>query len=140
VDGQFTLTHGSPRYPIWEYVIYASTAQLNFKHFETPFCFVGHTHTPMVFRLRNKGEPQAGDTVAIELNKPVALGAERLIINPGSVGQPRDGDQRASYLILDSEALTIEYRRVEYAIDKTQAKMMEHDMPLRLVLRLGYGW
>jgi diadenosine tetraphosphatase ApaH/serine/threonine PP2A family protein phosphatase len=56
------------------------------------------------------------------------------------VGQPRDGDQRASYVILDDEALTIEYRRVEYDIDKTQAKMMKHDMPLRLVLRLGYGW
>ena len=140
VEGKFTLFHGSPRYPIWEYVIYASTAQLNFKHFETPFCFVGHTHTPVIFRLIDKGETYACDSIPTVLNRPLELGPERLIINPGSVGQPRDGDQRASYVILDDEALTIEYRRVEYDIDKTQAKMMEHDMPLRLVLRLGYGW
>jgi diadenosine tetraphosphatase ApaH/serine/threonine PP2A family protein phosphatase len=101
---------------------------------------VGHTHTPVIFRLIDKGETQACDSIPTALNRPLNLGPERLIINPGSVGQPRDGDQRASYLILDDEALTIEYRRVEYDIDKTQAKMMEHDMPLRLVLRLGYGW
>jgi diadenosine tetraphosphatase ApaH/serine/threonine PP2A family protein phosphatase len=63
-----------------------------------------------------------------------------LIVNPGSVGQPRDGDPRASYLILDTRALSIEHHRVEYPVEITQAKMMEHDMPLRLVLRLGYGW
>jgi diadenosine tetraphosphatase ApaH/serine/threonine PP2A family protein phosphatase len=140
VEGQFTLIHGSPRYPIWEYVIYASTAQLNFNHFDTPFCFVGHTHTPVIFRLIDKGETKACDSIPTALNRPLNLGPERLIINPGSVGQPRDGNQRASYLILDDQALTIEYRRVEYDIDKTQAKMMEYDMPLRLVLRLGYGW
>jgi diadenosine tetraphosphatase ApaH/serine/threonine PP2A family protein phosphatase len=70
----------------------------------------------------------------------VALGEERLIVNPGSVGQPRDGDARASYLILDTEAMTLQHRRVAYPVEETQAKMMEHDLPLRLVLRLGYGW
>ena len=56
VNGQFTLIHGSPRFPIWEYIIYASTAQLNFEHFDTPFCFVGHTHTPVIFRLVKEGD------------------------------------------------------------------------------------
>ena len=140
VTAQFTLSHGSPRYPIWEYIIYASTAQLNFQHFDTPFCFVGHTHSPVIFRLSGEGDSKACEAMSSSLNGPRKLGAERLIINPGSVGQPRDGDPRASYAILDNEALTFEHRRVVYAVERTQAKMMKHEMPLRLVLRLGYGW
>ena len=72
--------------------------------------------------------------------EPWNLGRERLIVNPGSVGQPRDGDPRASYAIFDSVALTVEHQRVAYPVEQTQAKMMEADLPLRLVLRLGYGW
>jgi diadenosine tetraphosphatase ApaH/serine/threonine PP2A family protein phosphatase len=140
VDGQFTLIHGSPRFPIWEYIIYASTAQLSFEHFDTPFCFVGHTHTPVIFRLVKEGDAEKCKAMSPSLNGPIALGSERMIINPGSVGQPRDGDPHASYVILDTNALTFEHRRVEYSVEKTQAMMMEHNMPLRLVLRLGYGW
>lgn len=140
VEGQFTLIHGSPRHPIWEYIIYASTAQINFAYFDTPYCFVGHTHTPVIFRLQNEGGTKVCDLVSPPASESASLGPERLILNPGSVGQPRDGDPRASYLLLDTEALTIEYRRVAYPVEKTQAKMLEHDMPLRLVLRLGYGW
>ncbi|MFN2165629.1 MAG: metallophosphoesterase family protein, partial [Anaerolineae bacterium] len=70
----------------------------------------------------------------------IPLGPERMIINPGSVGQPRDGHAEASYAILDLDAGTLQHRRVAYPLEKTQAKMMEYDLPLRLVLRLGYGW
>jgi diadenosine tetraphosphatase ApaH/serine/threonine PP2A family protein phosphatase len=63
-----------------------------------------------------------------------------MIINPGSVGQPRDGNPLASYAILDMESATLTHRRTAYPIDETQAKMLERDLPLRLVLRLGYGW
>jgi diadenosine tetraphosphatase ApaH/serine/threonine PP2A family protein phosphatase len=140
VDEPFTLIHGSPRYPIWEYVIYASTAQLNFEHFDTPYCFVGHTHTPVIFALREQEGTPKCQASNPSLNKPMEMGPDRLMINPGSVGQPRDGDPRASYALLDCDALTVEHRRVEYPVDKTQAKMMKHNMPLRLVLRLGYGW
>jgi len=140
VEGQFTLFHGSPRHPIWEYIIYPSTAQVNFKYFDTPFCFVGHTHAPAIFRRQNEDKAKTCEAIAPDFSGPMGLGAERLIINPGSVGQPRDGDPRASYVLLDAEAQTIEYRRVAYPIEKTQAKMMEYDLPLRLVLRLGYGW
>jgi diadenosine tetraphosphatase ApaH/serine/threonine PP2A family protein phosphatase len=140
VAGDFTLSHGSPRYPIWEYIIYASTAQLNFQHFDTPFCLVGHTHSPVIFRLAEEGDSKTCEAMSSSLNGPRKFGPERLIINPGSVGQPRDGDPRASYAILDHEALTFEHRRVAYPVEKTQAKMMKHEMPLRLVLRLGYGW
>ncbi len=140
VEGWFTLNHGSPRHPIWEYIIYASTAQTNFEYFDGPFCFVGHTHTPTIFRLHSNSDDETCETITPPLNTPMALGPERLIINPGSVGQPRDGDPRASYALLDGETLTVEYRRVAYPVEKTQAKMMGHDLPLRLVLRLGYGW
>ena len=139
-DGQFTLVHGSPRYPIWEYIIYPSTAKVNFEHLETPFCLVGHTHTPVVFRARKEEGAMECDTITPVLGEPVELGPGPLLVNPGSVGQPRDGDPRASYVIFDSQALTLEYRRVTYPVESTQAKMMEHDLPLRLALRLGYGW
>jgi predicted phosphodiesterase len=140
VEGEFTLTHGSPRHPIWEYIIYASTARINFDHFKTRFCLVGHTHTPVIFRLRNVHGEEICEAIPPAANGPTKLGAERLIVNPGSVGQPRDGNPEASYAILDRDALTLEHRRVAYPIELTQAKMMENDLPLRLVLRLGYGW
>jgi len=140
VEGDFTLIHGSPRHPIWEYIIYASTAQTNFEHFDTPVCFVGHTHTPVIFCLHEESGAGMVETIAPVANIPLKLGPGRLIVNPGSVGQPRDGDPRASYAILDTEMLTVEHHRVEYPVEKTQAKMMEYDLPLRLVLRLGYGW
>jgi predicted phosphodiesterase len=140
VEGEFTLTHGSPRHPIWEYIIYASTARTSFDYFDTQFCLVGHTHTPVIFCLHNTYGEKICEALPIALNKPIKLGPERLIVNPGSVGQPRDGDPAASYAILDVDTLTLEHRRVAYPIEKTQAKMMEHNLPLRLVLRLGYGW
>ena len=140
VRGDFTLTHGSPRHPIWEYIIYPATAQVNFQHFDTPYCLAGHTHTPIVFRRRGESDATEAEALAPALNEELALRGERLIINPGSVGQPRDGDPRASYALLDDEAMTLEHRRVAYPLEKTQAKMMEYGLPLRLVLRLGYGW
>jgi len=139
VRGDFTLTHGSPRHPIWEYIIYPSTAEVNFQHFQTPYCLAGHTHTPVIFRLQSGSETEA-EALPPALNEGMALRGERLIINPGSVGQPRDGDPRASYALLDDEVMTIMHCRVAYPLETTQSKMMEHGLPLRLVLRLGYGW
>jgi diadenosine tetraphosphatase ApaH/serine/threonine PP2A family protein phosphatase len=140
VEGPFTLAHGSPCHPIWEYLIYPSTARAAFDCFRTRYGFVGHTHVPVIFRLaRGKGNDRC------ELDLPLydrreALGPDRLILNPGGVGQPRDGDPRASYLLLDLETLTVEYRRAEYPFEKTQAKMRRHNLPARLIVRLGYGW
>ncbi len=138
VDGQFTLVHGSPRHPIWEYILYASTAISSFRHFDTRYCLVGHTHAPVAFRERGN-ETGCEMLPPSELN-PLTLDEARLIINPGSVGQPRDGDRRASYAVLDLETLTFENRRVEYPIQRTQDKMVEAGLPSRLILRLGYGW
>lgn len=138
----FTLAHGSPRHPIWEYILYPSTARANFDEFSTPYCLVGHTHTPTMFRLTPGGDNSAPvcEQIMPAAGERFELGAERCILNPGGVGQPRDGDPRASYVLLDPDALTVEYRRVEYPFEKTQAKMKEHDLPPRLAVRLKYGW
>lgn len=133
---QFTLAHGSPRRPIWEYILDARTASANFAHFDTPYCLVGHTHVPAIYRQQN-GRVK---TPTYILGEPLKLENGRLIINPGGVGQPRDGDPRASYLILDTEALTITYHRIEYPIRETQAKMHEVGLPSRLITRLDHGW
>ena len=96
--------------------------------------------TPVIFRSRDEEGANGCETITPVVGESVELGAGPLIVNPGSVGQPRDGDPRASYVIFDDQALTIEHRRVAYPVETTQAKMMENDIPLRLVLRLGYGW
>jgi diadenosine tetraphosphatase ApaH/serine/threonine PP2A family protein phosphatase len=136
-DG-FTLVHGSPREPIWEYILYPPIAQRNFEHLETPHCLVGHTHVPVAFRL----DAEAGnlETEHLVEGRPLSLAPGRLIINPGSVGQPRDGDARASYAILDTEAGTLECRRVAYDIAEVQERMEEAGLPQRNVTRLSYGW
>jgi diadenosine tetraphosphatase ApaH/serine/threonine PP2A family protein phosphatase len=133
---QFTLAHGSPRHPIWEYVLDVQTAETNFAHFDTPYCLVGHTHVPAIYRLHN-GQVEA---LAYTLGEPFELKKGRMIINPGGVGQPRDGDPRASYLILDTIALTVTYHRVEYPVEETQARMYKAGLPSRLITRLSYGW
>jgi predicted phosphodiesterase len=140
VDGQFTLVHGSPREPVWEYILYPPIAQLNFAYFGTSYCFVGHTHVPGIFRLRGEGDERICETEQLSEGRVQPLGEGRLIINPGSVGQPRDGDSRASYVILDTAELTLEHRRVAYDVEKTQKQMRKARLPERNVMRLSYGW
>ena len=130
--------HGSPREPIWEYIIYPSTAQLNFQFFSTQLCFVGHTHAPAIFR-----EETSTHKFEISIpvpNEPIRIDDERLIINPGSVGQPRDGDPDAAYMIFDQEEKILNYQRVSYDIELTQRLMMEKGLPESLISRLAFGW
>ena len=136
----YTLVHGSPRHPIWEYILYPAVAQPNFKQFNTTYCFVGHTHSPIVFQEANEPNTLCEATVPEFNNSPVKLGEQRLIINPGSVGQPRDGDARAAYGILDIETNTFEHRRVTYPVSVTQEKLKSYDFPERLWKRLAFGW
>jgi len=140
VEEGFTLVHGSPRHPIWEYILNPSIAQANFEHFDTRFCFVGHTHVPIIYRHNPANPDQACDALTPSPDARLVLGEDRLIINPGAVGQPRDGDPRASYAVLDFDKLTLEYRRVSYPIEITQARMVESGLPVRLIMRLAYGW
>ena len=113
------------------------TATVNFAFFDSTYCLVGHTHTPVIFEQVDSMRVVARMPI---YNQPIQLDRTRLIINPGSVGQPRDSDPRACYAILDTELNTWEYRRVEYDIEATQERMRQHNMPARLVNRLAYGW
>jgi len=132
----FTLVHGSPREHIWEYVNFISIAKANFTYFFTPYCLIGHTHIPLIFY---QDEKEIG-SITPDPDKPYKLGEEKLIINPGSVGQPRDGNPMASYVLLDTKQGTITYRRVAYPVEETQEKMMGANLPERLIERLSYGY
>jgi diadenosine tetraphosphatase ApaH/serine/threonine PP2A family protein phosphatase len=138
VLGDYTLAHGSPREPVWEYILDPLIAALNFPHYQTPYCLVGHTHTPVIFKLVN--EQGECEPIAPMYNYAQPLNGERQIINPGSVGQPRDSDPRAAYAILDVERDVFEFRRVEYDIAAAQMRMREVEMPERLIVRLEHGW
>lgn len=138
IEDAFTLVHGSPREPIWEYVLYPPTARANFAHLSTDHGLVGHTHVPVAFRLVEDGE--VVETEHLVEGTPLSLEGGRLIYNPGSVGQPRDGDPRASYAILDTEAAALEYRRVSYDIPAVQERMERFGLPQRNIMRLSYGW
>jgi predicted phosphodiesterase len=133
--GDFFLAHGSPVEPVMEYVASTGIAARNFSFFETPYCLVGHTHAPLAFK-------QLGahcSAIALSPNIGLVLGAHRMIINPGGVGQPRDGDPRASYAIYDSEGGILRLHRVPYDINATQDKMVQAGLPMTLVSRLGEG-
>ena len=106
-DG-FTIVHGSPREPIWEYLISISIAKANFNFFQSPYCLVGHSHVPLIF----KDEEGSCSFSRFLPNVGLLLGKSRLIINPGGVGQPRDGDPRASYAIYDPEASMLRLYRI----------------------------
>ena len=132
-----TLTHGSPRHPVWEYLLDTRTATVNFNYFQTQLCFVGHTHLPVLYSL-DADDPLAHMSVP-EPNQKLEL-HNRAIINPGSVGQPRDRDPRAAYAIYDSEDCTWDYRRVPYDISAVQERMRNVDLPDRHIYRLSAGW
>jgi len=136
--GRFTIVHGSPRQPIWEYITHLSIAAANVARFDTPYCLFGHTHIPAVYSFC--GFPQKGNELTPVLNEAMPLRDERLMLNPGGVGQPRDGDPRASYVLLDTEVNTVEYRRVAYSVQETQELMLSLGLPRRLAARLSLGW
>ncbi|MEA2651231.1 MAG: hypothetical protein QOI85_952 [Chloroflexota bacterium] len=138
-DGELTAVHGSPRDPIWEYVASRSIAEANFQSFETQVCLFGHTHLPIAYLLLD-GSVEAVPGLPGEV---VPVGSARALLNPGSVGQPRDGLPDAAYAILEvgegAEGGTIAFHRVRYEIDRTQRLMQEAGLPARLVERLRYG-
>lgn len=135
-EDNFTLVHGSPREPIWEYILSTSVAFENFAYFKSQYCFIGHSHVPLVFSQSEGGELSASRFMP---SVGLALGKSRLIINPGAVGQPRDGDPHASYAIYDSETKQVRLYRVAYDIRSTQDRMVASGLPLHLVSRLSQG-
>lgn len=137
VMGDVTITHGSPRNPVWEYILDTRVARVNFEQFDTAYCFVGHTHLPVMYL--NKDSQTAIRLVVPDAFQIVPL-TPRLILNPGSVGQPRDRDPRAAYAIYDSEASVWEFHRVEYDISTVQTRIITAGLPERHALRLLEGW
>lgn len=132
-----TLAHGSPRRPIWEYIMESFTAQANFAFIRTNYALVGHTHVPMIFTQEKATKKirsfLPGENTVVELK-------DRAILNPGSVGQPRDNDPRASYAMFDPTVLSWENRRVPYDFHSVQKRILEKGLPERQALRLGEGW
>lgn len=138
VNDQVTLAHGSPRDPVWEYLLDIEAALISFAHFDTQLCFVGHTHQPVIYTADVAGTsckaslPTDRLTLKLEPDR-------RYIINPGGVGQPRDGDSRAAFLLYDTEQATVTFHRTPYNIKRTQALMLDHGLPEILAARLSFG-
>jgi predicted phosphodiesterase len=132
-----TMAHGSPRDPLWEYILNGSIASANFEHFDTPWCFVGHTHIQCSFF-------QADDMgrVYVEQSRPdeTHLLQSKMILNPGSVGQPRDRNPQAAYAIYDTEARTWIPKRVSYNIAEVQERIRSAGLPEKHAMRLAEGW
>lgn len=134
--GAFTLVHGSPLDPIWEYVTSTRAARDNLAVISTTHGLNGHTHVPLAFSL----EGDRMDRIAPSGDLGAALDGRRMLLNPGSVGQPRDGDPRAGYLILDLESRRATWARVAYDIDAVRAGMRSAGLPARLIERLRHGY
>ena len=126
------LVHSTPRDPgAWNYLHTLGDLETNFHYFEGKICFVGHSHIPFVAERFPNGEIEI-------LKEKVEMGpTEKYIVNAGSVGQPRDGDPRACYVMVNGGR--IEIIRVEYDIEKTQQKMLKADLPYPLIERLSRG-
>jgi predicted phosphodiesterase len=135
-DLDLCLVHGSPRHPIWEYILDAGVAADCFGSFDASLCFFGHTHVPVVYEEGVDGALR----LDYRLDEPLPLADLRILANPGSVGQPRDGDARASYALFDPETRQFRIRRVAYDIAAVQAKIEAAGLPPRLAARLDYGW
>ncbi len=138
-DAEFTLVHGTLRRPIWEYLHSYDAAAAHLERQQTPFGLVGHTHVPV---LVAQGEefPHGCEMYYLEDGARVQLGRERkVVINPGGVGQPRDGDPRAAYAVFDADSATVALHRVEYDIAATQKLMEQARLPRWLIDRLAMG-
>jgi predicted phosphodiesterase len=130
------LFHASARDPVWEYVLTAEAARGTFELSDAPVILVGHSHVALALALSDNGDRITGG-VALAGSEVELEG--RWLLNPGSVGQPRDGDPRAAWLLLDLDRRFAAFRRVPYAIEQTQAEMRERGLPEPLAARLERG-
>ena len=133
VDGA-ELFHASARDPVWEYVLTEEAARATLELTSAPLVLVGHSHVALALTLDGTevigGVAPAGFEVELK---------GRWLLNPGSVGQPRDGDPRAAWLLLDLERRFAAFRRVAYSIEETQSEMRERGLPRALAARLERG-
>jgi diadenosine tetraphosphatase ApaH/serine/threonine PP2A family protein phosphatase len=128
------LYHASPRDPVWEYVLTDDAAAAAFRHTSAPVVLVGHSHVALSLREEHGrvvgGLAPAGTEAALR---------GRLLLNPGSVGQPRDGDPRAAWLLLDLRARFALFRRVPYSVETVQEEIRRRGLPASLAARLALG-
>jgi diadenosine tetraphosphatase ApaH/serine/threonine PP2A family protein phosphatase len=129
------LFHGSPRDPVWDYVLTEQVALISILETTAPLILVGHSHVPLA--LGWDGDALTGGLAPD--GTVVELAGRRWLANPGSVGQPRDGDPRAAWALIDVDAGLATFRRVVYPIDQTQAQIREAGLPEPLALRLEHG-
>ncbi len=137
-EGEFGLVHGSFRDPIWEYVTHTPVARASLVVLDEAglrYGLFGHTHIPAVYR----DDDGRVETIRPSNGSTLRLDRRRVLLNPGSVGQPRDGIPDASYVVLDTDRDEASWRRVPYDIPSVQARMRAAHLPERLALRLEYG-
>jgi diadenosine tetraphosphatase ApaH/serine/threonine PP2A family protein phosphatase len=127
------LFHASPRDPVWEYVLSPPVALAALAGTEQPVVLVGHSHVALVFGWEQRTLALAPEGIELD------LADERWLLNPGSVGQPRDGDPRAAWLVLDLDGSRAHFRRTEYAVERTQEEIREAGLPEPLAARLEHG-
>jgi len=135
-DHEVPMFHGSPRDPVWEYVLTVEQAREALEDRRCPLTFIGHTHLPSAWRLTPDG---AMEEVVPLPPGPMPLTEGRWLVNPGSVGQPRDHDARAAWALYDPEARTIDFRRTPYDVAAAQNAILEAGLPSLLAHRLAEG-
>jgi diadenosine tetraphosphatase ApaH/serine/threonine PP2A family protein phosphatase len=134
-EAGMTLVHGSPRDPVWEYVTSIPVARANLAVLETTIGLHGHTHLPMAWADRDGRI----DAIAPRPGSSFNLDGRPVLLNPGSVGQPRDGDPTASWLEIDTDAGLATWRRIGYDIEAVRTAMLDAGLPGRLADRLRVG-
>jgi diadenosine tetraphosphatase ApaH/serine/threonine PP2A family protein phosphatase len=127
------LFHASPRDPVWEYVLSPAVALAALAVTDEPLVLVGHSHVALTFGWEGRALSLAPEGTELD------LGRERWLLNPGSVGQPRDGDPRAAWLVLDLDPSRAHFRRTEYPVERTQEEIREAGLPEPLAARLEHG-
>ncbi len=134
-EGEITLVHATPDEPkTWQYIFTYTDAHRSFGALKTPLCFVGHSHAPVAFVQDEEGEIFTQDPTEIKLEEN-----KMYIINVGSVGQPRDGDPRACYGVLDTNRRWFRLKRLAYSVEVVQEKMWKENLPPYLIDRLSAG-
>jgi predicted phosphodiesterase len=130
------LYHASPRDPVWEYVLSTLLAELCLDTQRHRLCLIGHSHVALAFE-RREGEMASGEPRRAGAELDIAEG--EWLINPGSVGQPRDGDRRASWLMLDLDSMSACFHRADYDVAGAAAAIRAARLPDSLAERLEYG-
>jgi diadenosine tetraphosphatase ApaH/serine/threonine PP2A family protein phosphatase len=137
-EHEVALYHASPRDPVWEYVLAVDQARECIEEQASRVSFIGHSHVALWFSDTD-GPPGADGGGQAEDGREMDLSEHRWLLNPGSVGQPRDGDPRAAWLELDTGEWTAHYHRVEYDIDAAAKSILEAELPRQLGDRLYIG-